>query len=162
MDLETAKCTALKSISRSTRFIALWLRPLIYHITSVTLPLITASAPVDISTWGQIHLCRQSPVSSMGCAGLLAFLLRASSESTGRTGQKCRGLMPTENNAPPVGGSGCTDGQCMERRLSIGFSEVLAEVSPYGWQLWPWSCVLVLAFPAFLSYSPCSMASLPK
>lgn len=77
-----------------------------------------------------IHLCRQSPVSSMGCAGLLAFSLRASSESTGRTGQKCRGLMPTENNAPPVGGSGCTDGHF--RRLSIGFSEVLAEVSPYG------------------------------
>lgn len=75
----------------------------------------------------------QSPTASIGCAGLYAFLLRASSESAGRTGQKCRGLIPAEKNAPPIQGGGQTDGHS-ERHFE-SFSEVLTEVSPCGQQL---------------------------
>lgn len=58
---------------------------------------------------------------------------RASSEPTGRAGQKCRGLMPTEGNAPLMGAGGYNDGHV--GRHSVSFSGVLAEVSPYGQQL---------------------------
>lgn len=37
-------------------------------------------------------------------AFLISLLLIASSEPTGRAGQKCRGLMPGEDNAPPRAG----------------------------------------------------------